>query len=188
MSWLAMQIEDQLLAVLFAGIIIGAGIGIVIRVDASTGGVDIPALILFKKMGISVAVTLWTLDFIIIGLQVFNNSKESILYGLVLIVVYTTVLNRVLLLGQTQVQVKIISKKYSEINEAILTNLDRGSTLLQSKSGYAKDEGYMVLSVIANRDLQKMNKMVTEIDPYAFMIINQVNEVKGKGFTLPRNV
>lgn len=183
-----MKLNDKFMAVLFAGVLVGVGIGIVIKVDAATGGIDIPPLILNKKFGIPVAVTLWTLDISIILLQVIASERESIFYGIVLIVVYTSVLNRVLLVGKSQVQVKIISKKYMEINEMILTQIDRGSTLICSQSGFQKEDGFMVLSVINNRELNRMNKLVTEIDPHAFMIISQVNEVKGKGFTLPKHL
>lgn len=182
------QLEDKFLAVIFAGVLIGIGIGIVIKVDASTGGIDIPPLILNKKFGISVAVTLWVLDIAIILLQAMSTATESILYGIVLIVVYTTVLNRVLLVGKSQVQVKIVSKHYEEINKMILEKIDRGATLIRSKTGYQKEEGYVVMSVINNRELNRLNHLVMEIDPKAFMMISHVNEVKGRGFSLPKHV
>lgn len=185
---IAMPLSEKFMAVIFAGVLVGVGIGIVIKVDASTGGVDIPPLILNKKLGIPVAITLWTLDSMIILLQVMATEKESILYGIVLIVVYTTVLNRVLILGKSQVQVKIVSSHYKEINDMILTKIDRGSTLIKSQTGFQKEDGFMVLSVINNRELNRLNKLVSEIDPKAFMIISQVNEVKGKGFTLPKHM
>lgn len=183
-----MVLEDKFMAVIFAGVVIGLGIGIVIKVDASTGGIDIPPLILNKKFGIPVAVTLWLLDITIILLQVVSAGKESIFYGITLIVVYTAVLNRVLLAGKSQIQVKVISKKYEEINEMILSKIDRGSTLVRSQSGFEKNDGFMVLSVINNRELNRMNKLVLEIDPHAFIIVGQVNEVRGKGFTLPKYI
>lgn len=183
---LQMKLDDQFMAVIFAGLLIGIGIGIVIKVDASTGGIDIPPLILNKKFHIPVAITLWTLDSSILLLQAFSAEKESIFYGIVLIIVYTYVLNRVLLVGKSQVQVNIISKNYEEINQMILTEINRGSTLIQSKTGFANDEGYMVMSVVNNRELNRLNKAVLEIDPQAFMVIGQVNEVKGKGFSLPK--
>lgn len=183
-----MPLEDKFMAVIFAGIFVGIGIGIVIKVDASTGGIDIPPLILNKKFHVPVALTLWSLDISIILLQVVSSERESILYGIVLIVVYTIVLNRVLLIGKSQVQVSIVSSKYEEINQMILSKIDRGSTLIQSQTGYAKEHGYMVMSVINNRELNQLNKHVLEIDPHAFMIIGQVNEVKGKGFTLPKHL
>jgi len=185
---ISMVLDDKFMAVIFAGVVIGVGIGIVIKVDASTGGIDIPPLILNKKFGIPVAVTLWALDIIIILLQVVASEKESIFYGIVLIVTYTTVLNRVLLVGKSQIQVKVISKKYKEINEMILSKIDRGSTLVHSQSGYEKNDGFMVVSVINNRELNHMNRLILEIDPEAFIIVSQVNEVRGKGFTLPKHI
>lgn len=183
-----MKLDDTFMAVIFAGVIIGFGIGIVIKVDASTGGMDIPPLVLNKKFGIPVAVTLWTLDIIVILLQVISAPRDRIFYGIVLIVVYTYVLNRVLLVGKSQVQVKIVSKKYNEINQMILNQIDRGSTLICSQTGYQREDGLMVMSVINNRELNRLTKLVAEIDPQAFMVISQVNEVKGKGFTLPKHI
>lgn len=178
--------DNPLLATICAGIMIGFGIGIVIKYGASTGGLDIPPLILNKKLGWSVSVCLYTVDFVILLLQMIFSSKEKILYGLLLVLIYTIVLNRVLLTGNAKTQVKIISKKYKEINQMILHQLDRGCTLVHAETGFLKNETEVVLTIIENRDLTRLNQMVLSIDPKAFMIINQVNEVKGRGFTLDR--
>ena len=81
-------------------------------------------------------------------------------------------------------QAKIISTHYEEINQAIQTRLDRGTTLLAMKGGYLKQNSYEVMVVLSNRELVKLNQLVMEFDPKAFMIINKVNEVRGRGFTL----
>lgn len=179
--------DDPLLATICTGIMIGIGIGIVIRFGASTGGLDIPPLILNKKFGWSVSVCLYVMDFVILILQMLFSSKEKILYGLLLVLIYTVVLNRVLLTGNAKTQVKIISKKHQEINQMILHQLDRGSTLLHAETGFYKNETEVVLTIIDSRDLTRLNNMVISIDPKAFMIINQINEVKGRGFTLDRD-
>lgn len=183
---LSSMTSNTLLAVIFAGIMIGVGIGIVIKAGASTGGMDIPPLVLHKKFGIPISVTLYVIDFSMLILQFLYADSEQVLYGILLVLLYTVLLDRVLLIGKTQVQVKIVSKEYEAINERIIRKLDRGSTLMHAETGLYRDDVKMILTVINNRELSKLNQIVSEIDPCAFMIIHQVNEVKGRGFSMER--
>ena len=175
--------REPMLAAVFGGLMIGFGIGSVIRAGASTGGMDIPPLILKKKFGLPVSVMLYVFDVTILVLQMFFSDKEQILYGILLVMIYTVVLDKVLLIGTSQTQVKIISRKYMEINEKIIHELDRGSTLIHATTGFMKQEQPMVMTVISNRELGTLNRLVMETDPQAFMIFGNVNEVKGRGFT-----
>ena len=183
---LGQMTRDNLLAVIFAGLLIGGGIGVVIRAGASTGGMDIPPLVLNKKMGLSVSGTMNGMDTAILLLQMVFSDKEMVLYGILLVLTYTTVLNKVLLLGQARMQVKIVSAYYEEINQAIASELDRGVTLFRSRTGHLKRDGYVVMSVVNNRELAQLNHLIQKIDPQAFIVINQVNEVRGRGFTLKK--
>lgn len=183
---LGQMTRDNLLAVIFAGLLIGGGIGVVIRAGASTGGMDIPPLVLNKKMGLSVSGTMNGMDTAILLLQMVFSDKEMVLYGILLVLTYTTVLNKVLLLGQARMQVKIVSARYEEINQAIASELDRGVTLFRSRTGHLKRDGYVVMSVVNNRELAQLNHLIQKIDPQAFIVINQVNEVRGRGFTLKK--
>ena len=177
---------NPLVAVVYAGLMIGLGIGIVIKAGASTGGMDIPPLVLHKKFGIPVSVTLYVLDFSVLLLQFTRADSETVLIGILLVMLYTIILDKVLLIGKSQVQVKIVSKKYEEINSRIIEQLDRGSTLVHAETGLCHDQLDMILTVISSRELTRLNEMVNEIDSEAFMIIHQVNEVKGRGFTMDR--
>lgn len=183
---LSSMTSNPLLSVIYAGIMIGVGIGIVIKAGASTGGMDIPPLVLHKKIGIPISVTLYAIDFSILILQFLYADSEQVLYGILLVLLYTVLLDRVLLIGKSQVQVKIVSREYEVINERIIRQLDRGSTLVHAETGLCHDEVKMILTVISNRELVKLNQIVSEIDPCAFMIIHQVNEVKGRGFSMER--
>lgn len=178
--------QDKLLAVVFAGLMIGAGIGAVLRAGASTGGMDIPPLVLNKKLGLSVSLMMNVLDMGILLLQMVFADREGVLYGILLVLIYTTVLNRVLLMGNSRMQVKIVTDQYEQVNEAIARELDRGVTLMKSRSGYLKKEGYTVLTVVNNRELVRLNQLIQNLDPKAFIIINQVNEVRGRGFTMKK--
>lgn len=174
---------DPMLSSVFGGLMIGFGIGSVIRAGASTGGMDIPPLILKKKFGLPVSVMLYVFDVTILVFQMLFSDKEQILYGILLVMIYTVVLDKVLLIGTSQTQVKIVSKEYEQINEKIIRELDRGSTLIHSTTGFMKQEQPMVMTVISNRELGALNRLVMETDPQAFMIVGKVNEVKGRGFT-----
>lgn len=178
--------SDRLLATLFGGLLIGFALGIVIRAGASTGGMDIPPLILNRKFGLSVSVMLYVFDCVILLGQVLFSDREAILYGILLVIIYTIVLDKVLVFGHAQTQVKIISQKAEEINTAINQKMDRGSTLIHTSTGYLRKEQDMIMTVISNRQLTQLNRLVMEIDPNAFMIIAKVNEVRGTGFTLPK--
>lgn len=179
--------QDLMLSTVCGGILIGAGIGIVIRAGASTGGMDIPPLVLKKKWNIPVAWSLYAFDIMILLLQMFRANLNSVLYGIVMILIYSLVLDKVLVMGSGKVQVKIISKEYDKINRAVQTVVDRGTTLFEVEGGYLREESYAVLTVLENRELPKLNEIVKSIDPKAFLIINQVTEVRGRGFTLDKH-
>lgn len=176
--------DDLMLCTIFSGLCIGIGIGMVIKVGASTGGMDIPPLIFNKKVGLPVSVGLYVFDFSILIGQMFFRDTEKSLYGILLVIIYTVLVDKVLLMGKNQMQVKIISDEYKKINTMIHQKLDRGTTLYKTETGYLHKDGFAIFTVVSNRELPKLNEMVLEIDNKAFMVINQVNEVKGRGFTL----
>ena len=176
--------DDFLLGSIFAGLMLGLGVGLVIRAGASTGGMDIPPLILNKKFGLPVSIGLYEFDFTILIIQMSFRDKERILYGILLVLIYSTLVDKVLLMGKTQMQVKIISDHYEEINKVIQEKLDRGSTFFKTESGYLRKDSFAIMTVVSSRELPKLNELVLEIDKQAFIVINQVNEVMGRGFTL----
>lgn len=175
--------NDTLLCVIFAGIMIGAAIGLVIRCGASTAGMDIPPLILNKKLGIPISISMYGFDFFILLGQMLIRKREMVFYGILLVLIYTIVLDKVLVIGKSQIQVKIVSSKFDQINDMIINKLDRGSTLIHSETGFMHNKYPIVLTVVNNRELTLLNNYVYQIDNDAFMIINKVNEVRGKGFS-----
>lgn len=176
--------DDIFLCTIFGGVCIGSAIALVIRVGASTGGMSIPPLILNKYMHIPVSVSLYVGDCIILALQVAFSDKNKILYGIILVMIYSIVLDKLLIFGTNKIQIKVISVKSSEMKDAIISKFDRGVTLLHSKSGYLEREMDILLTVISNNDLSKFEKLVHEIDDEAFVIISHVNEVRGRGFSI----
>ncbi len=179
--------EDLLLCTLFSGLGIGIALGIVIRAGASTGGMDIPPLLLRKFFKIPVSVSIYAFDFVILLLQALFRPAENILYGILLVLVYTLVLDKVLVLGKSRIELKIISKKSNEISKAIQTGVDRGVTLLKAEGGYLREETTMIFSVVSNRELYKIERILREIDPESFMVVSHVSEVRGRGFSMGKH-
>lgn len=175
--------SDNLLSAIIGGAGIGIGMGFVLKVGASTGGTDIPPVILNKLFGLPISATLTVLDITILLMQGVVSTPEQILYGIIVVATYTTMINRVLQGGKQQTQVKIISDKYEEINYALQKELVRGNTFLHAETGYLRKETRVMLIIISNRELVKLNRIVMSIDPKAFMVINQVAEVQGRGFS-----
>ena len=179
--------DDLVLSTIFAGLGIGISLGIVIRSGGSTGGMDIPPLVLQKYFHIPVAVSMTVFDLIILMAQAVSSPKEQVLYGIVLVFVYTIVLDKVILLGEHRTEVKIISTHTDEIRSVILSELDRGVTLLNAEGGYLRQPGQLLLTVISNRQLPRLEKMVRAIDPACFMVVSEVTEVRGRGFSLEKD-
>jgi len=179
--------EDPLLCTVFAGIGIGIGLSIVIREGASTGGMDIPPLVMNKYFKVPVAVGINIFDSIILLSQALYNPFEKILYGILLMFVYSAVIDKVMLSGTSKTEVTVVSKKSREIADAILKEVDRGCTILYGEGGYTKEHTHVVLSVVSNRELPKLERLIRSIDPVSFMIVNRVTEVSGKGFTLDKH-
>lgn len=176
--------QDILLCTLFSGLGIGMALGIVIRSGASTGGMDIPPLVLHKTLRIPVSVSMYAFDVCILLSQALFRPAENILYGVVLVMIYTLVLDKMMLMGASRTEIKVISTKSDEIRDAILTQIDRGVTILNAESGYLHNPSPMVLSVISNRELPKVEKLIHNIDPESFMVVSRVSEVRGRGFSL----
>ncbi len=179
--------QNPMLAMICGGLLVGLGIGIILYAGASTGGMDIVTLILNRKIGLSISVGLYVFDIAILALQMVYSETEQILYGILMVLIYTVVIDKVLLLGSSKIQVQIVSEKIEQINQAILHKVDRGSTLLHAQTGYLHNDTFVVLTVISTRELIQLKQEVNRIDPYAFLIINNVNEVRGRGFTQRRD-
>lgn len=183
---IAVVTDTPMLAVIFGGLMIGCGIGLVIRAGASTGGMDIPPLILNRKWNINVSVSMYAFDFVILLLQMASADMLGTLYGILLVIIYTVVLDKVLAFGASRMQVQIISAEYERINQALLKVHDFGSTLYHITTGYLGNEWMGVMTVVNARDLPRLNQCVLEIDPEAFIIVGSINEVKGRGYTLEK--
>ena len=147
--------DDLVLNTIFAGLGVGISLGITIRAGASTGGMDIPPLVLNKYFHIPVSASMLVFD--------------------------------MLVCGTTRTEVKLSSEHADDIREAIFTQLDRGVTVLHGEGGYSHEPEQVLLSVVSNRQLPKLEKLAHAIDPTCFMIVSHVTEVSGRGFSLEKD-
>jgi len=175
--------DNILLNVLFAGMGLGLSLGMVIRGGASTGGMDIPPLILNKLFHIPVPATLWFFDFCIMLTQMIFHPLEDLLYGVLLLIIISITLNKVMLFGTSRTEVKIISEKADAIRDGILSRVDRGCTILHGEGGYLHKPAEVILSIVSNHELPRIEKLARNIDPACFIIVSRVTEVWGRGFS-----
>lgn len=180
--------DNIMLATLYGGALLGLGVGMIVRVGSSTGGTDILALVFNKWFHISVALLMYVVDFTVLGVQMLFSDTEQIMYGILALVIETTILNRVMLMGQSQIQLFVISDKHEEIRERMIKEQDVGVTMVHVETGFGKEEQKAILCIIPNRKLYATNEMIHTIDEKAFITISQINEVKGRGFTMERVV
>lgn len=178
--------NDIVLCTLFSGLGIGISLGIVIRAGASTGGMDIPPLVLQKWFHLPVSITMMVFDIAIVLLQIPLSPIPQVLYGILMIMTHTIVMDKMLLFGESRTEVKLISTHSEELCTAILSQLDRGVTVLHGAGGYTNQPSEILLSVISNRELPKLEKLVHSIDPACFLIVSRVTEVSGRGFSLDK--
>ncbi len=183
-DWVVTQ--DILLCTLFSGLGIGLSLGIVIRAGASTGGMDIPPLVLNRYFRIPVSLSLYVFDFCILLAQAFWSTPEKLLYGIVLVIIYTIVLDKLMLMGTARTEVKVVTRYPQQVRDAILQKLDRGVTLFYGEGGYLHQETQVVFSIISNRELPQAEKLIHSIDPESFMVVSRVSEVRGRGFSMSK--
>lgn len=179
--------DNLMLCTLFAGLGLGVSLGLVIRGGASTGGMDIPPLILQKKFRIPVSASLWVFDFCIMLSQALYHTSEEFLYGILLLITVSVSLNKVLLFGTSKIEIKVVSPEAELIRDAILCQADRGVTLLHGEGGYLHAPTEILLSVVSSHELPRVERLVRNIDPDCFMVVSHVTEVWGRGFSLGKN-
>ncbi len=185
MSQFPLKIEvSPLLACIFGGAIAGAGIGLVFAHNGSTGGVDIPQLIISKLTGINLATVVFIIDGLaaIAGFLVFG--VEEVMLGMIYIYASSAAIDRVVVpqYGEA-VAVYIISDKITELCDFIHIDLYRGTTLLSAVGGYTGSEKQVILTVVSKSEYVKLNSYIEKIDPTAFVIVSEAKEIKGEGFT-----
>lgn len=172
------------LASIYAGVLGGIGIGLVLRQGGSTGGMDVPPLIINKFTGIKIGTSILVIDGLTVLLGLWTYGLESVLIGL--LSVYTTglMIDKVLTVGGLPAKTcHIISDHYSEILVKIHQELDRSATIIEAKGGYSGQDKKVLLCVIPAQQYRLLQNIVDGIDKDAFMIVSDTTEVLGEGFS-----
>ena len=177
--------SNLILASIYGGVVLGLGVGLVFRTGASTGGMDIPPLVLHKFTGLPLATLVLVTDAITVTLGIATHSIEAALIGILSVWTSAYTINKTLSFGgESTKSIMIISDHYQQLIDEIHQDLDRGATLIPAVGGYSGDNKMIVLVVIMNTQYPQLNKIVMNIDPLAFMIASDAMEVKGNGFTV----
>lgn len=179
---------DLILAAICTGVLLGIGYAIIFMRGSSTGGFDfIMMAIKYYRPHLSLGKIGFTLDamVILIGAVTIGNGMDSVIYGLVLNYLYSTVLDRLISGTSSGKLTLIISDHPREIVDEIDKLVDRGSTLLKAIGGYTGEEKEVVMCASSSKEMYAIRKRVHEIDERAFVIVVESNEVIGEGFRLP---
>ncbi len=168
-------------------ILMGFGIALVMRQGASSGALDTIAIILNKKLGLSLSLMVYLLEVVAMSTQIFYSTPEQIMGGVLLTLAYTVLMNNFLARGVARIQVMVYSKQYEVIYEYVAKTLERGCTLFPVQGGYTREEGIALQTIIDNRELFKLKEYIRKVDPVAFITISKVSEVGGRGFSLDKN-
>lgn len=174
--------QDYILAALYAGVTLGAGLGIVFRFGGTTGGSDIIARIINRKFGFSMGQIILSLDILIIGLSLFFIPLERILYTLVAVFIASKVIDFIQEGAYAAKAFTIISDHAPDIAHRISTEMERGVTLIPAIGAYSKQAKHMVYCVVSRQEIRRLTGIAKSLDPQAFIIINDVNDVHGEGF------
>ena len=180
--------EDRLICALYCAVLIGMGIGLVVRVGGSTGGMDVPPCILQKLFGIPVGKSLMFFDGAIILAQVLIKGTDGILYSLLILVLTSMVIDHTVVSGEATVQIIIISPEYERIRHEILDNINCGVTMIDMETGLTGEKRQAILSVVYAKKYPQIRDAALKIDSSAFIIASDVKNVNGQGYTLERIV
>lgn len=180
--------DDLTLAALFAGVFIGVGLGIIFRFGGTTGGVDIIARLVHKYIGWSMGKTMFLFDVVVITLSlIFYLTYQEAMYTLVAVFVGARVIDFMQEGAYSARGAVIISEKNQEIADKIMTEMERGVTVLKGHGSYSKQEKEVLYCVVGRNEIVLLKRVITSVDPHAFVSVTMVHDVLGEGFTLDEN-
>lgn len=175
--------DDYVLATLFGGVMTGAGIGMVLARMATTGGTDLfSALIHDKLKHFTIPQLLAVTDGAIVALGALVFGIKNAMYAICVVYICAKISDGILEGLKFAKMAHIISDKAEEIAEIILKDVDRGATGVKVQGMYSKSEKKMLICVVTKKEIVELIDIVHKIDPNAFVIVNDVHEVRGEGF------
>ena len=174
-----LPIQDKLLSALLAGIVTGAGAGIILRSRGSAGGTDILSVILLKRFSIRLGSTILAFNSTILATAAFLFSLERALYTLIYLFVSSYVINLVVTGLSQRKAVHIISPQWEEISREIMEKIGRGVTVTRGQGGYTGREMQILYTVVNFRELSRLKQMIRHVDPDALVVVTDTLEVMG---------
>jgi uncharacterized membrane-anchored protein YitT (DUF2179 family) len=174
--------HDAILVVLYAGVTLGTGLGLVFRAGGTTGGVDIIARIVHRWRGWSMGQIMLVLDVVILGASLLFIPKEKVLYTLVSVFIASKIIDSIQDGVYAAKAFTIICDAPEKLAAAIASELERGVTLMPAIGAYSKDTKTIVYCVVSRFEIRKLKSLVRLHDKRAFMVINDVHDVLGEGF------
>lgn len=179
-----MDLHNEMISSLYGGALVGIGCGLVFKARSSTGGLDIPPVILKKYFNIKINVSVMIIDGMIILIGFFTYGPYPALIGLIAVFMVGVMIEKTMLLGsQSCLQVFIISEKTDLIEKEIIENLNRGITRIKTEGVYHKKERNMLMVLISKKQYPHLLNIVHKYDDKSFISINDVKEVIGLGFS-----
>lgn len=176
------QLED-VLQIILGGLLAGLGVATCFKQGGSTGGTDIVAMIINKYRTISYGRIVIYSDFVIIASSMLVGFHiDTVIYGYVMTAVFGYTVDMLMAGNQQSSQVMIVTHDYEKMAQAIVDNVHRGVTLIDSTGWYSKERSKIVMVVCRKRETAMILKFVKSIDPDAFMSVGSVMGVYGKGF------
>jgi uncharacterized membrane-anchored protein YitT (DUF2179 family) len=174
-------IQDMILCAITAGIITGAGAGIILRSLGSAGGLDILTIFLYKKYAIRPGMFVLAFNALLMIAAALRIPLEMVLYTLIHLYVSTQFMNFVLIGLSQRKAMMIISPKWKEISQEIMERLQRGVTVVEGQGGFTGNQLHILYTVLSFRELSRFKEMINRIDPQAFVVVTETMEVMGKG-------
>lgn len=175
-------LEDILLGAVIGGVFNGVGMGLMFRNRACQGGLDIIAAILKRKYNLNIGTGLMAINTVIISLSSLLFGIRPAMYTLISMYIGYQVLDKVQIGFNIMKNVTIVSSESEKLTSAIIFGLNRSVTLLEGKGGYKKENKEVLYCIVKSNEIIKLKDIVDSIDPTAFLIINDVTEVKGSTF------
>lgn len=166
--------SDLFLASIIGGALIGTGCGMVLRGNGSSGGFDILAVVIYKYFNIQTAITLCICDMAVLCLQINLENVLTSIYGIVMILMTSTLVNKIVTKGTNEVKMMIFTNKSLEIKDLLLKREDCGLTLLKAESGYRNQTMDVIVSIMPYDKVQSCKTDVLTEDPEAFIVLEDV--------------
>lgn len=178
--------DDMMLATVAGGVLVGVGVGFVVRKDASTGGSDFAALIIKRFIPhLSLATIILILDcLVIIASGIVFKSLTVTIFSIIAMYISSKVTDFIVTLGNNAKSVQIFSEKHEEISKFVIEKYERGVTGFHCQGMYSKNEKLMLMCIVSPKELPRLINAIRKIDSSAFIIINDAREVLGEGFKL----